>query len=457
MTDEEKLLRKIQDLQSELDKKEIQFNRQLDKIEGQELEIMKYEQMFDENAPKSTIKKAKEEKLNIEISAKEREIRELKDRMGFLRKEKIDLQKKYELEVKKNADTSVISVEEIRAKDKAPLNVLLQELQDKINKQESIIRRLKSGDIALKSNDNRNEEYKEVLEEKDKKIEMLTDQIATLDDQIVELNGNLNKPTPDAEKAYTPPSSNISKILLEDLQNNLTKVKRRNNELKKKLEKYETQVKSKKGPEEDNQVIELQNIISQLTNELEYKNKVIEENTTSSIHHKSESDKDSLHTVVEELKNKLSKAKFQIATLQKQYVEHQAQKSSSENLSPVETEGKLKIQREMASFLQKQLAEANNALKTKEEGITTIKTEAIRIKKKYEQLENLLKIKDRETNDLNADLVALKMQIHTQKPTSKSIHPDVRLRLKELQSLVDDLSKQTIQQRLEISQLRKNK
>ena len=451
MTDEEKLLRKIQDLQSELDKKEIQINRHLDKIDGQEAEIMKYEQMFDENAPKSKIKKAKEDKLNIEINARDREIRELKDRMGFLRKEKIDLQKKYELEVKKNTDSSVISVEEIRAKDKAPLNVLLQELQDKINKQESIIRRLKSGEIGLNGKDNRSDEYNAILEEKDKKIEMLTDQIATLDNQIVELNDNSSKPLPDIEKDDKPPSSNISKILLEELQNNLNKAKRRNNDLKKKLEKYEKKDKSKKGSEENSQVLELQNIISQLTSELEHKNKIIEDNTIANIHVESELETDSLHSVVEELKSKLSKAKSQIASFQL------AQDHSFKSLSPSETEGKLKIQREMASFLQKQLAEANNALKTKEEGIITIKTEAIRIKKKYEALENLIKLKDRETNELNADLVALKMQIHTQKPTSQSIHPDVKLRLKELQSLVDDLSKQTIQQRLEISQLRKSK
>ena len=451
MTDEEKLLRKIQDLQSELDKKEIQINRNLDKIDGQEAEIMKYEQMFDENAPKSKIKKAKEEKLNIEINARDREIRELKDRMGFLRKEKIDLQKKYELEVKKNTDSSVISVEEIRAKDKAPLNVLLQELQDKINKQESTIRRLKSGEIVLNGKDNRSDEYNAILEEKDKKIEMLTDQIATLDNQIVELNDNLSKPARDIEKDNKPPSNNISKILLEDLQNNLNKAKRRNNELKKKLEKYEKKDKSKKGSEENSQVLELQNIISQLTNELEHKNKIIEDNTIASIHRESDSDADSLHSVVEELKSKLSKAKSQIANFQL------AQDHSFKSLTPSETEGKLKIQREMASFLQKQLAEANNALKTKEEAITTIKTEAIRIKKKYEALENLIKSKDREINELNADMVALKMQIHTQKPTSQSIHPDVKLRLNELQSLVDDLSKQTIQQRLEISQLRKSK
>ena len=443
MTEEENLLRKIQDLQSELDKKEIQINTYLDKIDGYEVDIMKYEQMFDENAPKSKIKKAKEDKLNIEISVKDREIRELKDRMGFLRKEKIDLQKKYELECKKNTETSVISVEEIRAKDKAPLNVLLQELQDKINKQQSMIRRLKRGEIGIKSKDSGSDEYNQILEEKDKKIEMLTDQIA-------ELNKNLSKPAPDIE-LDKPPSSDISKVLLEELKNNLTKVKRRNNELKKKLEKYEKKVKSKKGSEEDSQVIELQNIISQLTSELEHKNKIIEENTISSIHRESESDAGSLHSVVEELKSKLSKAKSQIANFQL------AQEHSFKSLSPSETEGKLKIQREMASFLQKQLAEANNALKTKEEEITTIKNEAIRIKRKYEDLENLGKSRDQKTNELYADLDALKIQIHTQNATSQSIHPDVKLRLNELQSLVDDLSKQNIQQRLEISQLRKSK
>ncbi|MBY8979844.1 MAG: hypothetical protein KGD72_05605 [Candidatus Lokiarchaeota archaeon] len=450
MTEEKNLLRKIQDLQSELDKREIQINIYLDKIDGYEVDIMKYEQMFDENAPKSKIKKAKEDKLNIEIDTKDREIRELKDRMGFLRKEKIDLQKKYELECKKNIETSVISVEEIREKEKAPLNVLLQELQDKINKQESMIRRLKSGEIGIKSKDIGSDEYNEMLEEKDKKIEMLTDQIATLTDQIAELNENLSKPAPDIE-LDKPPSNDISRVLLEELKNNLTKVKRRNNELKKKLEKYEKKVKSKKGSEENSQILELQNIISQLTSELEHKNKIIEENTISSIHRESESDADSLHSVVEELKSKLSKAKSEIASFQL------AQEHSFKSLSPSETEGKLKIQREMASFLQKQLAEAKNALKTKEEEITTIKNEAIRIKRKYEDLENLGKSRDQKTSELYADLDALKMQINTQNATSQSIHPDVKLRLNELQSLVDDLSKQNIQQRLEISQLRKSK
>jgi len=441
MTQEENLLRKIQELQAELDERNIQLDSLLDKIDDHEIEIMKYQEMFDEKAPKSKTKKAREEKLNLELNGKDQEIRELKDRMGFMRKEKIELQKKYELEVKKNSDSSVISVEEIREKEKAPLNVLLQELQDKINKQESIIRRLKSKDLG-------SDEYNETLKEKDKKIEFLTDQIA-------DLTENLGKTTSDIEiiepeKLEKPLDNNISKSLLEELQNKLNKVKRHNDKLKKKVEKFEKKGTAKKGSEETGQVLELQKKISQLTSELEHKNKTVEEKTTSNIYRESQANVNSLKAVVEELKTNLSKAKSQITSLQQQLAENQVQKPITESLSPAQPEGKLKIQREMAGFLQKQLAEANTALKTKEEENITIKTEAIRIKKEYTKLENIIKLKDQKTNELSA-------QLQTQNVSSKSIPPDVKLRFNELQSLVDDLSKQNIQQRLEISQLRKNK
>ena len=124
MTEEDKLRKKINDLQSELNKKDNEINIYLDKIEGFEEEVMRYEEMFDENAPKKKIKKAKEEKLNIELDAKDREIRELKNRMGFLRKEKIDIQKKHDNFVR-TTNSSVISVEKLREKDKPPLNILL--------------------------------------------------------------------------------------------------------------------------------------------------------------------------------------------------------------------------------------------------------------------------------------------------------------------------------------------
>jgi chromosome segregation ATPase len=423
MTEEERdsLERKINDLELELKKKDNQLNVYLDKLEGLEIEIMKYEEMFDERAPKSTMKKAKEDKLNLELDAKDREIRELKDRMGFLRMEKIETQKKLELEIKKASSTSVISVEELREKEKAPLNNLLQELQDKINKQQSLIKRLKSKDIG-------NDEFNEKLNVKDKEIEMLTDQIADLKE------GLKKKPS---QSNVEPEKTNgvISKSLLEELQKSLNKVKRQNDELKKKLDKYEKKDKKKKGGTREQEILDLKD-------------------NTSAIHLESLSGPDSLKKVAEELTNKLNKSKSQIKNLKQQL--NAVQNIPTDTLPQGDAEGKLKIQREMASFLQQQLDESKHALKTKEEEIATIKNEAIRIKRKYEELDNQIKAKDQKTNEIKADLDLLRIQTQTQTHTTQTISPAFNLRLKELESLVEDLKKQNIQQRLEISQLRKS-
>jgi len=403
MTEEDNLRKKINDLQSELSKKDNEINLYLDKIEGFEEEILRYEEMFDENAPKKKMKKAKEEKLNIELDVKDREIRELKNRMGFMRKEKMQLQKKYDNLVRRTTNTSVISVEELREKDKPPLNILLHELQDKLNKQESLIRRYKSKDLG-------SDEYNEKIKEKDEKIELLTDKIADLTEKIENSSSKIKTNHVD---------NDVTKNLLEDLQKKLNKAKRQNQELKKVLTKYEKKDKGKKGKTEP------------------------------------EPEPITLKEVVEELKSELSKSKVKVATLQEQIKEGQNQKAPPVSIPQGDIEGKLKIQREMASFLQKQLAESKNALQTKEEEITTIKNEAIRIKRKYEDLDNKLKLKDQKSNEIEAELDRLRFQIQTQPKTTQTINPGINLRFKELESLVDDLSKQNIQQRLEISQLRK--
>ena len=402
MTEEDKLREKLNDLQSELSKKDNEINIYLDKIDGFEEEVMRYEEMFDESAPKKKMKKAKEEKLNIELDAKDREIRELKNRMGFLRKEKMQLQKKHDNFVR-TTNSSVISVEEIREKDKPPLNILLHELQDKINKQESLIRRLKSKDLG-------SDEYNEKIKEKDEKIELLTDKIAELTEKSENSSSQIETKHVD---------NNVTKNLLEELQKKLNKAKRQNEDLKKEITKFEKKDKGKKG--------------------------------------KAEPEPIALKEVVEELKSKLSKSKMQIATLQERINEGQNKEAPPISISQGDVEGKLKIQREMASFLQKQLAESKNALKTKEEEITTIKNEAIRIKRKYEDLDYQLKLKDQKSNEIELELDSLRIQIQTQTNTTQKINPDINLRFKELESLVDDLSKQNIQQRLEISQLRKSK
>ena len=403
MTEEDNLRKKINALQSELSKKDNEINLYLDKIEGFEEEVLKYEEMFDENAPKKKMKKAKEEKLNIELDVKDREIRELKNRMGFMRKEKMELQKKHDNLVRRTTQSSVISVEELREKDKPPLNILLHELQDKLNKQESLIRRLKSKDLG-------SDEYNEKIREKDEKIELLTDKITDLTEKIENSSSQMETNHVD---------NNVTKNLLEDLQKKLNKAKRKNQELKKVITKYEKKDKGKKGKAEP------------------------------------EPEPIALKEVVEELKSELSKSKVKVATLQEQIKEGQNQKAPPASIPQGDIEGKLKIQREMASFLQKQLAESKNALQTKEEEITTIKNEAIRIKRKYEDLDNKLKLKDQKSNEIEAELDRLRFQIQTQPKTTQTINPGINLRFKELESLVDDLSKQNIQQRLEISQLRK--
>ena len=442
MTDEERdnLKKKLNELESELIIRDDQIDTYLDKIEELEVSIMNFEQMFDEQAPKSKVKKAKEEKINIEMDAKDREIRELKDKMGFLRMEKIELQKKLDLEIKKTSNSSVISVEELREKEKSPLNALLQELQDKINKQESIIRRLKSKDIG-------SDDFIEKLIEKDKEIEMFTDQIADLKEEL--------EKKPIRVKVESKKNNGaISKSLLEDLQKNLNRAKRQNDELKKKLEKYQKKDKKKK---DDKEVVGLKDKIAQLTGELEYKNKEIEKLNTSAIHLESISGPDSLKQLVEELTNKLNKSKTLNTSLKQQL--QAVQNIPTDTLPQGDAEGKLKIQREMASFLQQQLDESKHALKTKEEEIATIKNEAIRIKRKYEELDNHLKVKDQKTSDLKADLDSLKIQTQTltRNNTTQTVSPEFKLRLKELESLVGDLKKQNIQQRLEISQLSKSK
>jgi chromosome segregation ATPase len=361
--------------------------------------------------------------------------------MGFLRMEKIELQKKLELEIKKSSSTSVISVEELREKEKGPLNLLLRELQEKINKQESIIRRLKRKDIG-------SDEFNEKLIEKDKNIEMLTDQIA-------DLKENLEKKLIQPEIKPEKTSRDISKNLLEELQKSLNKVKRQNETLKKKLDKYEKKDKKKKEQKEDKNIRELKDKISQLNGELEYKNKEIDKLNTSAINLESLSGPDSLKQVVEELTSRLNKSKTRITSLKQQL--NAVKNLPTDTLPQGDAEGKLKIQREMASFLQQQLDESKHALKTKEEEIATIKNEAIRIKRKYEELDNQLKLKDQKTKEFRADLDSLRTQNKTQNSSAQTVSPESNLRLKELESMVDDLSKQNIQQRLEISQLRKSK
>ena len=136
---EEEFRDRISELERESDNKEHEIIQYLEKIEQLEDTIMRLELLIPDESNKKR-KKSKDSKSAILIEEKENEIRELKDRMGFLRKEKVQLQQKVALFTKENPNSTVIRIEE----EQKPLEILIKELQDKINKQNFQIKDLQS-------------------------------------------------------------------------------------------------------------------------------------------------------------------------------------------------------------------------------------------------------------------------------------------------------------------------
>ncbi|MFX0033078.1 MAG: hypothetical protein ACFE8E_04065 [Candidatus Hodarchaeota archaeon] len=436
MTEEEELFKIIDELKKEIEAKDQEIRKYIDKVEYLEEEIMKLNELMSEKPSKKKSKKIKESKLQLELDAKDREIRELKDKMGFLRKDKLEAQQKLESIKTLEKSSSIIRVEELR--EKAPLNMLVKELQNKINKQESIIRRLKSqkGDSV---------DLSEILRDK-------TEEIESLKSELLELKQKLGKTEKKADtkvkENLSESKSAIDKELVKDLQNNLNKIKRQNEELKKKLDKYKDKDKF------DKKVKEYESEIARLKAKLKSKDhpKLVKDSGVI----EGSSEQLTLKQVVEELKDKLNKSKTQISMLQEQMKTLRNQKLSPESVSQSDIDDKLKIQREMASFLQHQLDEAKKALKTKEEEVATIKNEAIRIKRSYEELENQLRLKDKKISELINEVDRLSIVTQNETQTQQVENPQLLLRIEELKTIIEDLTKQNIQQRLEIDQLRKS-
>ena len=419
------LREQINELNKELNKKNNDIVHYSEKTHILEDEIIKLRELLPDKPSKKTGKKVKETKLQLELETKDQEMRELKTRMSYLRIENIDIQKELKKIKGSNSPSTVISVEDLR--EKAPLNVLVKELQEKINKQESLIRRFQHDNSG-------NDNFKGILKAKDVEIENLRDKIHDLE----ESNTKSTKRDDDQRNGDT-----INKNIMTDLQEKLNKLKRQNEELKSKIEKKQQKSKTDNHGNK-NRVIELEDENKTLKNKLNEKNSHQE---------------GPLEQVIEELQNKLNKAKSQINILQDQLKGTQAQNitvSPPADESHIGTTDKLKMQRDLASFLQQQLDDAKRALKTKVEEIGTIKNEAIRIKRRYEDLETQIQFKDNSLRELRNDLDTLKLQTQLHSANIQEENPSYELRFQELKSMVEDLTKQNIQQRLEINQLRKN-
>lgn len=434
---ENTLKARINVLEAEISKKDSEIHNLLDRIEEHEDTIMRLEALIpdEDNKKKSKKEKATDSKLAIELDEKDRQIRELKNNMGFLRKEKVQLQQKLERIKSRSNESSVIRVEDLRSKP--PLNALVKDLQEKINNQQSIISKLRANNVG-------SEDFETKLKQKELEIESLKLEILELNQKIKDFS------TASDDKK----GDSIAKKLIEDLQQKLNKSKRQVTELKQKLE-----ISVKKSKKEIKGITKnegLKREIDELNELLKSKDKEIEGLKSDIISlQKAEiaanfgqndvSSNQMIKTLKDDLQGKLNRAKLQIKSLQEQIKKNQVVQTPEMNGNQNELDGKLKMQREMAIFLQKQLD-------TKEGEIETIKNEAVQIKTKYRQLENQVRLKDQKVNDLQRQLDSLNIQTQIQ---PKKEDPNLALRFRELKNKMEYLEKLNSEQKLEISQLRK--
>jgi len=428
---EDALKARINQLEKDLDKKEQEILSLLDKIEELEDHIMHLEEEVIPSAvstKKSKKMQAMDSIFTLEIEEKDKQFRELKDKMGFLRKKNIELQQKLEKLTKKNSTSSVIRIEDL--KPKSPLNTLVNELQDKINKQRSTIN-------DLKRQVDKKAKISVILKEKE-------EEIATLKSNISKLNQSLIN---DGDKE----SASIQKTLIEDLQTQLNKSKRQVQDLNKKLEKFKKKGKKGEKVAEESELTSEINDLKELLEkrDIEIQNLKSDISTIQQVEVEFDVEQSGAPSeVLQDLQSKLNKAKIQIRSLQEQLKQYDGEKPPEQAKPQSELEGQLKMQREMAIFLQKQL-------EIREGEIETIKNEAVQIKGKYKQLESQNRLKDKKINELQEKIESSYVQPQSQPPPTSAEDPNLTLRLKELKSLIEDLKKQNAEQRLEISVLRK--
>ena len=154
-------------------RKDEEINIYLDKIEELEDIIMRLEALIPEEdiKKKSRKKKMMDSKLAIELDEKEKKFRELKDRMGFLRKENSQLRQELEKIKLANSSSSRINIEDLRPEPL--LNDLVKELQYIVNNQRLIISKLKTDKV------NREDLLKK-LRYKEEEIKLLESEISHL-------------------------------------------------------------------------------------------------------------------------------------------------------------------------------------------------------------------------------------------------------------------------------------
>ncbi len=332
---EDTLKIRIDELELQLESKDKEIIGYLKKIEHLEDTIIRLEALIPDEIRKDSKMKGKIEgdsKLAIEMSDLEKQVRDLKNKMGFLRKEKIQLQRELEKYTKKNSKSTVIRIEE----KKEPLETLVEELTLKINKQQQLIKKLKAEDTKeeideLKSKILKlNEELEQtksitkIKTEGEKKHDKEESTSADLQKKIEDFSVELNKKNlkiKDLEKTIsTLKAAQIGGRANLEVESSEKTLKALSEELQRKLNTAKTQIKK------------LQEQIK------EYKNM------------KAPVDKDSQQEIIDKLRSKLEKL-----TSQKQ-VEHKIESPSDQVIIQDDPNLALRV-RELKNFvddLQKQ-------------------------------------------------------------------------------------------------------
>lgn len=445
MATEKELRARIGELENEVNAKEHEIIGHMDRIEQLEDQVMRLEAHLSDgqDGKKGGGKGAAKTQMTIELEEKERRIRELKDKMGFLRKEKIRIQAELE-KMQKERDGPVGKVIRIEEK-KPPLDQLVNELQTKINKQRLLITKLKQSSTG-------GADVSDQLQEKE-------DEIAALKAEIEELRSQGGGGAAETAGGVT---DKIKKDLTQDLQDKLNKMKRRVRELKQKLAEHEKGGKKeekkskkdkKKSKKEKVDTSKFQEKISALQAELDDKVGKIEKlkERVSELKSQPASAGGPMASLTEELQSKLNKAKIQIKSLKSKLGGSGSAEGAPTGEAKAELEAELESQKDIVVDLQRKLDEQKKLIQAKDGELSTVKTEATQHKLKCEDLESQVEIKEQKIAELKAQIDGLKGQSNV---SGETTDPHVALRIRELRNLVDELTKQSAQQRLEISNLR---
>jgi len=154
-------------------KKDEEINIYLDKIEELEEIILRLEDLIplEDVKKKSRKEKRMDSKLAFELDEKDKKFRDLKDKMGFLRKENSQLRQELEKIKYTDSSSSRIKIEDLRPEP--ILNDLVKELQYIVNNQRLIISKLKTNKVDK-------EDIIEKLRDKEEEIKLLKSEISQL-------------------------------------------------------------------------------------------------------------------------------------------------------------------------------------------------------------------------------------------------------------------------------------